>query len=386
MRWRNTIDRRAFRVGDDEIGQPVAIDVPQRKVAPAVAGILPAESGLYQAGGRIIVPTFGVAASGIVGFRLAELKDSQPAGLGVDREDFATRLAVDLGVGNRARPVDFKLQLGAQSAGIVLQPCTEGAVLRIAGDVAEVFSAVSIQIGHLREGQLFGRVHQYVWRSQAAVRLLKKDIGLLLPENDEIVLPVAVEVAGGHVPLRRRDIGNPDRRAIVPIPGFGLKPDHQSVRHSEGGDVDPSVAVEIAHRHRSELLVERNLLVLEPRVAGHFIDARASGVGSRFGRSSPLQQQVDRRVTVVEQSQVGQSVVVEVAGQHVARSGFQLVDLDRLEAVIRGQIDGTRRLRLFISSGHGGDHHADSHRQQKVPRDAPPCVSRIHNTTCSIRY
>ncbi len=164
-------------------------------------------------------------------------------------------------------------------------------------------------------------------------------------QNDQVVLAVAIHVAGRHVPLHGSHVGHAHRSVFMPFALGRLIQNEQMIGQTEAGEVRAAVAVEVPHGHRGQLFVERDFLVLEPPVAGNLVDVQGRRVGRRFGGPPPLQQKVDPRMPVVEERQVAQAVAVKVARQQVADPRLELDDFDRLEAVVLAEIAFVGRFR-----------------------------------------
>ena len=86
-------------------------------------------------------------------------------------------------------------------------------------------------------------------------------------------------------------------------------------------------------------MINGHLAVFESPIVVDQIDVRSRR--RRFvlhrGGIFSLQHQVQPAMTIIDQNDVGQSVVVQIARQHVGRTFRQLEDLDRLESVILGE-------------------------------------------------
>ena len=103
---------------------------------------------------------------------------------------------------------------------------------------------------------------------------------------------------------------------LVPLARFRLEAQHETVRIAEVRQVRSAISIEVSNSHRGDIPVDRNLDMLKPPVTADLVDV--PGVGSLLPvrRRLALQQKIDAAVTVVDHSEIGPSVVVEVSGEH----------------------------------------------------------------------
>ena len=180
----------------------------------------------------------------------------------------------------------------------------------------------------------------------------------MLAENHQIVEAVAVEIARREKPLRRRGIRDALLLLLRPLALVGLVANHQLIWTAEVDDVGPAIAVEVPQRDCRHFLIDRQFLVLEPPVVLHHVDiSPADLLLSRRGKFLALHQQINPALAVIDQQQIDQAIVVQVATQQIGRAFRKLEGLNRFEPVI------LRQGHVFSASDRGDEQWPQQQRQ-----------------------
>lgn len=230
--------------------------------------------------------------------------------------------------------------LRPESTFAILQARAERSIQPVPCQITEVVPTVAVEISDLHQAEFIGRIQQFDRRAELSAGFLMEHPGLRFPQDRKIGLPIVIQVAGGQHPGGRGDIGNSQLEFVDPFPLFGLKSHDQAVRIAKVGNVVASVAVEIGHGQRCHFLIHRKFLLIEPAGVGDRVHprcSRADAGGSGVSRGLTLQQQVDPAVTVVDRCQIGQSVVVKVAGNQAVRALGEFGDFELAKSVEIGE-------------------------------------------------
>ena len=264
-------------------------------------------------------------------------------------EDLASPLAVDLPEGDRARDLHGEPLLGSQLLLLGREPDVDG-VVALGVDDDQVLGAIAVEVDGPDQPGIAGRMGR-------ALGLAERSPGPSDRRRPALSRPARPGRPGRPGPSRRP----PGAARSVAFAGIDLlgiaelslalvEQDLDLGRRAVEHQVGLAVAVEVAGIHADDFLVDRNAHQPHPAVVLEVVGVLAErAVRLVVVGFLGAQQQVDPRPAVVADDDVVDLVAVQVLEQEVADPVIELVELQRQEPEIIGEL----RLRILLRSLRG---------------------------------
>ena len=237
--------------------------------------------------------------------------------------------------------------LGPELLLVGREPDVDG-VVALGVDDHQVLGAVAVQVDGLDQPGIAGGVRHALGLAQAPGRGLIDEDQFLLRQQGQVVAAVLVEVAHGQCRRPLNGVAGIDLLGTAEPALSLVEEDLDLGRRAVEDEVGLAVSIEVAGIHADDFLVDRDAHEPHATVVLEIVGVLAERAGGLVVVGFlGAQQQVDPRPAVVADDDVVDLVAVQVLELEVADPAVELVELQRQEPEVIGE--------LFVGGlGQGG--------------------------------
>ena len=243
----------------------------------------------------------------------------------------------------------------------------------------QVHGAMAVQVQEFHHPGIAGGVWYPLGLGKDSGRCLVDEDQVVLGQQDDVVAAILVQVANGQRSRRLDRVATGDLLAAAEPAGALVEQDLDLGGRSVINQVGFAVAVEVSGCQADDFLVDGHARqphsLVKLQVIDFFAERPRLGLVARPLRA---QEQVDARASVVADDDVARPVAVQVANHQVADPPLELVDLQRLETEVIGELGGVGQ-RLGRSAP--GEHEAAASDEKN--RMKPPHALTSHHSSHS---